>query len=77
MHFHLIFRNDHIHASGCEQTNTVSSTDLVLIERITGSCCVYLYLFTLLLIYTDIKHFHHADPHPHRYPMITDELQPT
>ena len=34
MHFHLIFRNDHIHASGCEQTNTVSSTDLVLFERI-------------------------------------------
>ena len=33
-HFHLIFRNDHIHASGCEQTNTVSSTDLVLFERI-------------------------------------------
>ena len=34
MHFHLICRNDHIHASGCEQTNTVSSTDLVLFERI-------------------------------------------
>ena len=34
MHFHLMCRYDHIHASGCEQTNTVSSTDLVLFERI-------------------------------------------